>query len=58
MDTISGVGIYPLISFVIFFSFFLVMLWWVRRVSRAHIDHMAALPMDPDMNQEANDHAH
>ncbi len=45
LDTIAGVGIYPAISFVLFFGFFLVMLLWVRKVSRTHIDHMAALPL-------------
>lgn len=58
LDTISGVGIYPVISFVIFFVFFLAMLWWVRRVSRAHIAHMAALPLNIDNDQEADDHVH
>lgn len=58
LDTISGVGLYPVLSFVIFFGFFLVMLGWVRTVSRTHIDHMSALPLHEDANQHQNDHAH
>ena len=45
MDTIGGIGIYPVISFVIFFSVFIIALLYVWRVSRTHIDHMSALPL-------------
>ncbi|MBK6370801.1 MAG: CcoQ/FixQ family Cbb3-type cytochrome c oxidase assembly chaperone [Flavobacteriales bacterium] len=56
MDTIAGIGIYPAISFVLFFSFFLGMLWWLRSVSQGHIAHMTALPLAEDHN--INDRAH
>ena len=52
MDTISGIGIYPVLSFVIFFTFFLGMLWWIRSVSKGHINHMSSLPLLED--QPAN----
>jgi len=58
LDTIAGVGIYPVLSFVIFFGFFVVMLWWVRSVSRAHITHMSTLPLQEEANQHQIDHAH
>lgn len=45
LDTIAGVGVYPVISFLIFFGFFLLVLLWLRKVSRSHIAHMAALPL-------------
>ena len=45
LDTINGVGIYPVISFVLFFTFFIAMLLWLRKVGRRHIDHMEALPL-------------
>ena len=45
MDTISGIGIYPVISFVIFFGVFIAVLILVRKASRSHIDHMASLPL-------------
>ena len=58
MDTISGIGIYPLISFILFFSFFIAMLWWIRKVSTAHISHMSALPLLEDRpNPEPASHA-
>ncbi len=45
MDTIVGIGIYPVLSFVIFFSIFCFALLYVWRARRTHIDHMAALPL-------------
>ncbi|HRH69588.1 MAG TPA: CcoQ/FixQ family Cbb3-type cytochrome c oxidase assembly chaperone [Flavobacteriales bacterium] len=59
LDTIAGVGIYPVISFLLFFGFFLVMLVWLRKVGRPHIEHMAALPLNTDQLSHAPiDHAH
>jgi cytochrome c oxidase cbb3-type subunit 4 len=48
LDTIAGIGIYPVLSFIVFFLFFLAVLWWVFTVRRAHIEHMAALPIAPE----------
>ncbi|MBP6311263.1 MAG: CcoQ/FixQ family Cbb3-type cytochrome c oxidase assembly chaperone [Flavobacteriales bacterium] len=59
MDTIIGIGIYPLISFVLFFTFFVLMLIWLRKVGRSHVDHMAALPITEEFSTleiEHNDH--
>ncbi|MCO6482112.1 MAG: CcoQ/FixQ family Cbb3-type cytochrome c oxidase assembly chaperone [Flavobacteriales bacterium] len=58
MDTIAGVGIYPVLSFVIFFGVFLIALLYVRKARRGHIDHMAAMPLsDPIASNEHQDHA-
>ena len=48
MDTIAGIGIYPVISFVLFFGVFIAALILVRKASRSHIDHMASLPLAHD----------
>ncbi len=59
LDTIAGVGIYPAMSFLVFFLFFLGMLWWVFTVRRSHIEHMAALPIEPETRTNAHSrHAH
>lgn len=59
LDTIDGVGIYPVISFVLFFSFFIIVLLWLRKVAPAHIDHMTALPLaDTTGTNETDPHAH
>jgi hypothetical protein len=59
LDTIGGIGFYPALSFAIFFLFFLTMLWWVLTVRRSHIEHMAALPIcDEGENDRTTEHAH
>jgi cytochrome c oxidase cbb3-type subunit IV len=59
LDTIAGVGIYPVISFLLFFGFFLAMLLWIRKVSSAHISRMSALPLTEDHTQpETGSHVH
>ena len=46
LQNISNIEIWPIISFVIFFIFFLGLLWWVFTVDKKFIAKMAALPMD------------
>jgi cytochrome c oxidase cbb3-type subunit 4 len=46
LQAIDNVAIWPVISFVIFFLFFIVLLWWVFTVDRKFIDRMKSLPMD------------
>ncbi len=48
METISGIEIYPLISFIIFFLFFLILLVWVFRADKSYISEMEQLPLDQD----------
>lgn len=56
LSSIAGVEIWPILSFVVFFLFFLAVLWWVFTVRRSHIEHMAALPIIDD-NNETDHHA-
>ncbi|GAB3834422.1 hypothetical protein [Hymenobacter jeollabukensis] len=48
LESIAGIEIYPLISFVIFFLFFLALLVYVCIVSRQHIQAMKQLPLQGD----------
>ena len=57
LDTIAGIGLYPLLSFVVFFLFFLAVLWWVFTVRRSHIEHMSALPLTTDHENNEQEHA-
>ncbi|MCB0774037.1 MAG: CcoQ/FixQ family Cbb3-type cytochrome c oxidase assembly chaperone [Flavobacteriales bacterium] len=58
METIAGIGIYPVLSFVIFFSVFLIALLYVRKADRNHIRHMADLPLSgTDTSNEQQEHA-
>lgn len=48
LEAITGVSIYPIISFVLFFTFFAGMLVWVFRQSKAEIAELSNLPLDDD----------
>jgi hypothetical protein len=45
LQNITNIEIWPIISFVIFFVFFLCLLWWVFTVDKKFIDKMATLPL-------------
>ena len=45
LQSITGIAIYPLISFVIFFLFFVALLVYVLVVNRQHISAMSMLPL-------------
>ncbi len=45
LQSITGIAIYPLISFVIFFVFFVGLLGYVVFVNRQHITAMSMLPL-------------
>ena len=46
LQGIEGIGIFPVISLVIFVAFFCGLLIWVARTKRSDFDETAALPLD------------
>ena len=48
LTDIGGIGIYGIISLVLFFSVFVGMLWFVTSMRRNHSEHMSQLPLDQD----------
>lgn len=46
LRAIAGIDIYPVISLVLFVTFFTTMLIRVWRMDRARTSHLAALPLD------------
>ncbi|MEO0330741.1 MAG: CcoQ/FixQ family Cbb3-type cytochrome c oxidase assembly chaperone [Bacteroidota bacterium] len=46
LETITGIEIFPLISFIIFFTFFVALLIWVFRASKEYVQEVAQLPLD------------
>ncbi|GAB3572233.1 hypothetical protein [Hymenobacter daeguensis] len=55
LQSIDGVAIYPVISFTIFFLFFLGLAGFVLLASRHHIDTMSQLPLlDDEETLQAN----
>jgi cytochrome c oxidase cbb3-type subunit 4 len=46
LQSIDNIQIWPVISFVIFFVFFLCLLLWVFTTDKKFIDKMKAMPID------------
>ncbi|MBT2558850.1 hypothetical protein J7E24_13725 [Hymenobacter sp. ISL-91] len=57
LRSIAGIEIYPLISFVIFFLFFLGLLVYVLIANRQHLHDMSQMPLRPDAADAATDEA-
>lgn len=48
LQAIEGIGIFPMISLLIFFSIFIAVIIWTYRVDKEHLRHMAELPLEPN----------
>ncbi len=48
LETITGVDVYAMTSFLIFFSFFIVMTLWAWRADKKLIDKLSNIPLDGD----------
>ena len=46
LQGIDNIAIWPVISFVIFFLFFICLLWWVFTTDKTLIREMEAMPLD------------
>ena len=46
LQNIDNVAIWPIISFLIFFIFFICLLWWVFTADKTYIRKMKELPFD------------
>ena len=52
MATIGGIEIYPIISFLIFFIFFALLIVWTIRTKKGYINRMSNLPLDNELYEE------
>lgn len=46
MESIDGIALFPMISFLLFFSFFILMLLYVWKSDKKRMENLAALPLD------------
>ncbi|AUP80751.1 CcoQ/FixQ family Cbb3-type cytochrome c oxidase assembly chaperone [Flavivirga eckloniae] len=46
MESISDVEIYPIISLLIFFIFFVALFWWVITAKKDYINTVSNIPLD------------
>jgi len=58
LQAIDNIAIWPVVSFVIFFIFFIVLLWWVFSTDKRFIDKMKSLPLDNNQDLNPNDSNH
>jgi cytochrome c oxidase cbb3-type subunit III len=55
LQSIEGVGIYPIFSLLVFLGFFIVMLIWMFKANKEHLKKMSELPLDSEekpLNEE------
>lgn len=47
-ESIDGVNIYPMISLVIFFLFFVALLYYVKKMDKSKAKEISRIPLDND----------
>lgn len=58
MESIAGVQIYPIIAFLIFFIFFLVVTLYVIRMDKSYIKEVSNYALDNDQDDDSIDITH
>lgn len=53
MDSIQDIEIFPIISLLIFFTFFTILFIWVVTAKKKYIDEVSNLPLEND-GEETN----
>lgn len=56
-EQVQNIGIFPVISLIIFFSFFVILIVWLTRLDKKHISEMRHLPLDLDTTQNESQHS-
>ena len=51
LEDIVGIEIYPIISFILFFTFFIAVLWYVFKKDKNYIDQVSNLPLEEDKTE-------
>lgn len=46
MESIADIEIYPIISLLIFFTFFVALFWWVITAKKDYIETVSNMPLD------------
>ncbi len=51
LRSLPDISLFPVIAFLIFFIFFVMLFIWVIRMDKKGINYLASLPMDDDAPQ-------
>jgi len=55
MDSIQGIEVYPIISLIIFFSFFTILFIWVVTSKKKYIEEVSNIPLEHDKETNNQD---
>ena len=55
LERIQGVEIYPIISLIIFFSFFAIMAYLVFNLDKGYVNDMKNLPLEDNDEHDSSD---
>ena len=50
-ENIDGISIYPVISLLIFFLFFIVLIYYVKKMDKSRVDEISRIPLDDEYRQ-------
>ncbi len=51
LESITGVGIYPMVSLIIFFGFFTLLTLWALKANKKYISNLKGLPFSESENK-------
>lgn len=54
METIIGIEIFPIISVLIFFTFFVGLIIYAIRLKQSEVDEVSALPLNDSIPNDIN----
>jgi cbb3-type cytochrome oxidase subunit 3 len=54
MSSIDGVSIYPIISFLIFFGFFIIITYYVITMKKSYVDEVSQIPLEDDEEMDSS----
>ncbi len=52
LESVEGIGVYPIISLLIFFIFFVTLIYWVVKADKGYLNKMKMLPLDLSSDQQ------
>ncbi len=47
-ESMDGIDIYPMISLVIFFLFFIALLYYVKKMDNSKVNEISRIPLDQE----------
>lgn len=48
MTSIDGIEIYPIISLIIFFTFFIGLIWYISKTDKKTINELKQMPLEEE----------